>query len=150
EQANHPSYARISPFRGAGQRRLDAANSRQFPCVDPGRARFALKTKLATISRPGEVAEWPNAPVLKTGMSARASGVRIPPSPLALHPCCAKPIDGDRKEQSALVRIRRFEQKPRSAFALVDPDLDHTGGGHVVVFVADFVRAAKRLRQLLV
>ena len=30
----------------------------------------------------GEVAEWPNAPVSKTGMPERASRVRISPSPL--------------------------------------------------------------------
>ena len=39
----------------------------------------------ATIQSPqgnGEVAEWPNAPVSKTGMPERASRVRISPSPL--------------------------------------------------------------------
>src|SRR5208282_4260832 len=30
---------------------------------------------------PGEVAEWLMAPVLKTGLPERVSGVRIPPSP---------------------------------------------------------------------
>src|SRR5260370_27461755 len=30
---------------------------------------------------PGEVAEWLMAPVLKTGIPERVSGVRIPPSP---------------------------------------------------------------------
>ena len=31
---------------------------------------------------PGEVAEWLNAPVSKTGLPARVAGVRISPSPL--------------------------------------------------------------------
>ena len=31
--------------------------------------------------QPGEVAEWLNAPVLKTDKPSRASRVRIPPSP---------------------------------------------------------------------
>src|SRR5262245_45787073 len=30
----------------------------------------------------GEVAEWPNAPVLKTGEALAPPGVQIPPSPL--------------------------------------------------------------------
>src|SRR3954464_7950290 len=32
--------------------------------------------------RAGEVAEWPIAPVSKTGLPARVAGVQIPPSPL--------------------------------------------------------------------
>ena len=34
----------------------------------------------------GEVTEWPNVPVSKTGVSARAPRVRIPPSPLSGSP----------------------------------------------------------------
>ena len=30
-------------------------------------------------------------------------------------------------------------QKPRSAFGLINPDLDEAGGGYVVVVLADFV-----------
>jgi hypothetical protein len=41
---------------------------------------FAKKRIFVTISG-GEMAEWLNAPVLKTGMSERASRVRIPLSP---------------------------------------------------------------------
>ena len=40
--------------------------------------RFLLK---CLDNQNGEVAEWLNAPVLKTGMSEMASRVRIPPSP---------------------------------------------------------------------
>ena len=36
----------------------------------------------ATTPPPGEMAEWPIAPVLKTGVSARGPRVRIPASPL--------------------------------------------------------------------
>jgi integrase len=34
----------------------------------------------------GEVTEWPNVPVSKTGVPSRVPGVRIPPSPLFMHP----------------------------------------------------------------
>jgi hypothetical protein len=40
-------------------------------------ARMVLNTR-------GEVAEWLMAPVLKTGIPERVSGVRIPPSPPVL------------------------------------------------------------------
>src|ERR1700689_1828987 len=44
-----------------------------------------LPTAPATIARaPGGVAEWSNAPVLKTGEPARVPRVRIPPPPSAL------------------------------------------------------------------
>jgi integrase len=36
----------------------------------------------AIVSTPGGVTEWPNVPVLKTGIPARVSGVRISPPPL--------------------------------------------------------------------
>ena len=36
------------------------------------------------LPRPGEVAEWSNAPVLKTGVSERGPRVRIPPSPQSM------------------------------------------------------------------
>jgi hypothetical protein len=47
---------------------------------------FSRNTDLAVQSeksreRRGEVAEWLMAPVLKTGIPERVSGVRIPPSP---------------------------------------------------------------------
>ena len=51
-------------------------------------SRFAGKNRHPKLHSPsrkgplGEVAEWPNAPVSKTGMPERASRVRISPSPL--------------------------------------------------------------------
>ena len=40
------------------------------------------------LRHPGEVAEWPNAPVLKTGVGSNLPGVRISPSPLARKDLC--------------------------------------------------------------
>jgi hypothetical protein len=48
----------------------------------PDRHRETPLSYLCTRSTPGEVAERLNAPVSKTGMPVRVSGVRIPPSPL--------------------------------------------------------------------
>lgn len=38
------------------------------------------------IADPGEVPEWPNGPVSKTGVPFGVPRVRIPPSPLAIQP----------------------------------------------------------------
>ena len=40
----------------------------------------------------GEVTEWPNVPVLKTGVPSRVPGVRIPPSPLLFFMLSVTPV----------------------------------------------------------
>ena len=58
----------------AGQRSLGGLESLE----KPGSSAYSPTGR----SGPGEVAEWPNAPVLKTGVVSKRPGVRIPPSPL--------------------------------------------------------------------
>jgi hypothetical protein len=55
------------------------------------------KEKCSKTIEAGEVAEWLMAPVLKTGMPERVSGVRIPPSPpdflrFYFHPLAQLPL----------------------------------------------------------
>ena len=79
-----------------------AASAIQGPRVNayprPSRVRAALD--LLTLYRgtdilraiAGEVAEWLNAPVSKTGRVERLAGVRISPSPLHQFSLSAKPL----------------------------------------------------------
>ena len=48
------------------------------------RAMLAIVTAFAHETGDGRVAEWFKAPVLKTGVPARVSWVRIPPCPLVV------------------------------------------------------------------
>jgi len=58
----------------------------------------------------GEVAEWLNAPVSKTGLPERVAGVRISPSPLTHSSHCPKPLPG-----SGLAFLWRGPSLPRGA-----------------------------------
>jgi hypothetical protein len=49
-----------------------------------------------------------------------------------------------------LANLCRGKEEPSSAFGFVDPILDQTGRGDIVVFVTDFVRFAEQMRQLLI
>ena len=45
-----------------------------------------------------------------------------------------------------LISLCDLRQEPRSPFALVDPNLDQTGGRDIIVPVTDFVSCAQRPR----
>jgi hypothetical protein len=55
----------------------------------------------------GEVAEWLMAPVLKTGIPERVSGVRIPPSPPFSLDCRESALYSSRKRRKS-PQLRRF------------------------------------------
>jgi hypothetical protein len=74
EPRPHP----LSPDGGAGDAK------RGVP--DPGSGFDALPGRAYTPATTGEVAEWLNAPVSKTGRPARVAGVRISPSPFSSLP----------------------------------------------------------------
>lgn len=73
-----------TPSRG-----VDDASRQANAAAAPARTRsrggviLTLPRAANILSAPtGEVAEWLNAPVSKTGLPARVAGVRISPSPL--------------------------------------------------------------------
>ena len=69
----------VAPYQKAGERKRRARWSRPFgrtAGLAGGKKRAMVAGTMA-----GEMAEWPNAPVLKTGSRASGTGVRIPLSP---------------------------------------------------------------------
>ena len=80
-------FGRTSPNSKAGEDRRDA-DRRASPNRQETAENAGVLTSAAgsvTVFRPpGEVAEWLNAPVSKTGWPAMVTGVRISPSPLKL------------------------------------------------------------------
>ena len=46
--------------------------------------------------------------------------------------------------------LHDFRQEPRPALGLVNPDLDQTGGRHVIVFLASFMSRTEIARQCLI
>ena len=71
--------------RGKDSPTISQRRCRPGSHAQPGRRHFDPPSgREYTFGPTGEVAEWLNAPVSKTGRPARVAGVRISPSPLSL------------------------------------------------------------------
>src|SRR5260370_33239341 len=46
--------------------------------------------------------------------------------------------------------LHDFRQEPRPSLGLINPDLDHAGGRHVIVFFASFMCRTEIARQSLI
>lgn len=81
-----PAPCRVGRARDPGRHSNPGTPPRKACSAPPGefpplRAPFRIASARLRKSRPGGVAEWSNAPVLKTGVRESVPWVRIPPPP---------------------------------------------------------------------